>query len=40
MSVKCVCVCVRIDGPESDSSHIVKREKDGGMEGGTEGGVL
>ncbi|KAA8592190.1 hypothetical protein FQN60_017645 [Etheostoma spectabile] len=27
----------RIDGPESDSNHIVEREKDGGMEAGTEG---
>lgn len=35
-----LCVCVRIDEPESDSSHIVEREKDGGMEGGTVGGVL
>lgn len=31
---------MRIDEPESDSSHIVEREKDGGMEGGTVGGVL
>jgi len=35
-----VCVCSRIDGPKSDSSHIVGREKDGEMEGGTGGGVL
>lgn len=30
---------MRIDGPESDSSHIVEREKDG-MEKGSGGGVL
>lgn len=35
----CICACVRIDGPDSDSSHIVEREKDG-MKGGTGGGVL
>lgn len=32
--VTVVCVCVRIDEPESDSSHIVEREKDGGRNSG------